>query len=128
MPGGLTRPGGTAPKKAGKPRKKSVASAVSSAPAPAADAPVELDQDADDKRVLPTTELLLPAWPSAFSDRFSLVVSKRAFHGWVRQPSPCCAAASVAGAWCVVPSFRTTTQKHIWQAARLRSVRAVCEA
>jgi hypothetical protein len=30
---------------------------------------------------------------------FSISVSSRAFDGWVKQPSPCCAAASVAGAF-----------------------------
>jgi hypothetical protein len=30
---------------------------------------------------------------------FGIFVNKNIFDGWVKQPSPCCAAASVAGAW-----------------------------
>ena len=61
---------------------------------------LEPDRDrADVPRPQPTTELLLPAgWPATFHDRFSLLVSRHAFDGWAAQPSPCCGAASVAGA------------------------------
>ena len=63
------------------------------------DAEVKDQDDAALARAEPTTELLLPSgWPASFSDRFSLIVSKRAFSGYAQQPSPCCAAASVAGA------------------------------
>ena len=66
--------------------------------------PRPLPQQEQDKdhveipRPEPSTELLLPdgIWPG--SDRFSLIVSKACFKGWTQQPSPCCAAASVAGA------------------------------
>ncbi len=30
---------------------------------------------------------------------FGMNFNKRVFNGWVKQPSPCCGAASVAGAW-----------------------------
>ena len=30
---------------------------------------------------------------------FSIVVNHAAFNGWVKQPSPCCAASALAGAW-----------------------------
>ena len=71
----------------------------SSEPVGGADDP-EPDRDhADVPRPQPTTELLLPAgWPATFHDRFSLLVSRHAFDGWAAQPSPCCGAASVAGA------------------------------
>ena len=61
---------------------------------------LEPDRDhADVPRPQPTTELLLPeGWPATFHDRFSLLVSRHAFDGWAAQPSPCCGAASVAGA------------------------------
>ena len=117
MPGGA-RPPGVAPKKAAKRVAKKTVAAAPAAPASTAavaDPPVELDQDADEKRVQPSTELLLPAWPGAFLDRFNLVVSKRAFDGWVRQPSPCCAAASVAGAWCALSRFEP--ERHCPRAA-----------
>ena len=62
----------------------------------------ELEPDRDHAgvpRPQPTTALLLPeGWPATFHDRFSLLVSRHAFDGWAAQPSPCCAAASVAGA------------------------------
>ena len=35
--------------------------------------------------------------PSTGGDKFGLHYSRKAFNGWVRQDSPCCAAASVAG-------------------------------
>lgn len=31
--------------------------------------------------------------------QFGMFFNKRVFSGWVKQPSPCCGAASVAGAW-----------------------------
>ena len=80
------------------------AAALASAEAVVVPAEVEMAErpDKDDAtiaRAEATMELLLPpGWPSAFVDRFSLVVSKRTFDGYAQQPSPCCAAASVAGA------------------------------
>ncbi|KAG8464585.1 hypothetical protein KFE25_009953 [Diacronema lutheri] len=63
---------------------------------------VEAAPDRDDEalgRVEPTTELLFPAdWADPRTDKFSMAFSRAAFDGWARQPSPCCAAASVAGA------------------------------
>ena len=59
----------------------------------------EPDRDFAAPRPQPTTEMLMPSgWPGVFKDRFSLLVSRHAFEGWVHQPSPCCGAASVAGA------------------------------
>lgn len=58
----------------------------------------EIDRDiSSEPRPQPTTELLMPDM-AVFKDRFSLLVSRHAFDGWVLQPSPCCGAASVAGA------------------------------
>ena len=62
-------------------------------------AAVEKDEDTSGELVGPTLELLMPSsWPGILEDRFSMAVSRRAFDGWARQPSPCCAAASIAGA------------------------------
>ena len=81
------------------PTRPSESESPSSEPAGGADDP-EPDRDhADVPRPQPTTELLLPpGWPATFHDRFSLLVSRHAFDGWAAQPSPCCGAASVAGA------------------------------
>jgi len=67
----------------------------------------ERDKDDDSARAQPTPDLL---WPSdgAFKDRFALVASRAAFDAWVRQPSPCCAAASVAGACNAVLGIKAT--------------------
>jgi hypothetical protein len=60
------------------------------------------DQDFDDTalgRVEPSIELLHPPeWADPSVDKLSVAFSRAVFDGWVRQPSPCCAAASVAGA------------------------------
>ena len=60
-------------------------------------APPEDRDRSTDARPQPSTELLMPDM-GIFKDRFALVVSRHVFDGWVLQPSPCCAAASVAGA------------------------------
>lgn len=45
-------------------------------------------------------EYVLPAGGiPANATSFGMQYNKRLFNGWVKQPSPCCAAASVAGAW-----------------------------
>ena len=69
---------------------------------------VERDKDSNAERTQPTPELL---WPKdGFKDRFSLTVSRRVFDGWVTQPSPCCAAASVAGACNIVLGLRAMNE------------------
>lgn len=65
-------------------------------------ADVGAEKDRDDEalaRVEPSAELLLPSeWADPTVDKFSMAFSRAIFAGWARQPSPCCAAASVAGA------------------------------
>ena len=57
----------------------------------------EPDRDYDNSRPQPTAAFLLP--DGAISGQyFGLQVSRAVFAGWATQPSPCCAAASVAGA------------------------------
>jgi hypothetical protein len=76
--------------------KMASASVLASAASRETTEDAQRDQDDDAERAKPTPALL---WPDAtYLDRFSLIVSKAAFEGWCRQPSPCCAAASVAGA------------------------------
>eukprot|EP00232_Nephroselmis_pyriformis_P007127 CAMPEP_0182893036 /NCGR_PEP_ID=MMETSP0034_2-20130328/24236_1 /TAXON_ID=156128 /ORGANISM="Nephroselmis pyriformis, Strain CCMP717" /LENGTH=132 /DNA_ID=CAMNT_0025026755 /DNA_START=182 /DNA_END=576 /DNA_ORIENTATION=- len=57
------------------------------------DLPEDLTEDALALLLLPSGKLPLNV------ERFGLVYSKVALQGWVKQPSPCCAASSVAGAW-----------------------------
>ena len=57
------------------------------------DAPAQVD-------MAELTALLLPGGClPACADKFSLQYSLAAFKGWVKQRSPACAAASVAGSW-----------------------------
>ena len=79
-------------------------------------APAGMERDsaaAEDVADLPA--LLLPpgfaplaSLDSSVMDRFGLCYSRAALRGWVKQPSPCCAAASTAGAWnCVMGLHRS---------------------
>lgn len=59
---------------------------------------MEPDSDAAlEPRPQPAPDFLLPEGFQGV-DRFGFSVSKAVFNGWAAQPSPCCAAASVAGA------------------------------
>ena len=60
-----------------------------------------VEQDTVDSEEIPNLlEFLLPdgTVPSHCS-LFGISFNRRAFNGWVKQPSACCGAASVAGAW-----------------------------
>jgi hypothetical protein len=65
---------------------------------------IEMDST-DGEEVLDLPGLLLPPGFTPLlsmvgvGDKFSISYSARALQGWVKQPSPCCAAASAAGAW-----------------------------
>lgn len=66
---------------------------------------IETDCDIDTvPRPQPTVELLSSAVfeerapTTLFKESFSITISHNTFDGWVHQPSPCCGAASVAGA------------------------------
>jgi hypothetical protein len=55
---------------------------------------------AEEEEVLDLTTLVLPHGVlPAEQDFFAVSYNTALLHGWVKQPSPCCAAASVAGAW-----------------------------
>jgi len=58
-----------------------------------------MEQDSAESEEAGLQELLLPdgKFPLHLS-RFSISINYELLHGWVKQPSPCCAAASVAGA------------------------------
>jgi len=57
-----------------------------------------IEGDALQKLLLP--EGRFPTGPQV--NGFGMAYSSAVFDGWVNQPSPCCAAASIAGAWNVV--------------------------
>jgi hypothetical protein len=55
---------------------------------------------AEEEEVLDLTTLVLPHGVlPAEQACFAMSYNTALLHGWVKQPSPCCAAASVAGAW-----------------------------
>jgi hypothetical protein len=55
---------------------------------------------AEEEEVLDLTTLVLPHGVlPAEQGCFAVSYNTALLHGWVKQPSPCCAAASVAGAW-----------------------------
>jgi hypothetical protein len=73
-----------------------------------------VEQDTEDKEEIPNLiEFLLPSSVSeVFSSsrnqqyaQFNISYNQNIFQGWVKQPSPCCAAASVAGAWNAVHHY-----------------------
>ena len=64
---------------------------------------VDLDFEHDtleDEDAINVAEFVLPPM-NAFSTylQFGISYNRLIFDGWVKQPSPCCAAAAVAGAW-----------------------------
>lgn len=78
-------------------------------PAAAAAEPAAAERDTEEPEDAGLASLLLPpsshaatgtapALPSGFR-KFSVAYNMGALSGWVKQPSPCCAAASMAGAW-----------------------------
>jgi len=46
-----------------------------------------------------TALVILPASVLMNCSMFGMHFNKAVFDGWVKQPSPCCGAAAVAGAW-----------------------------
>lgn len=82
---------------------------------------IEMDTEAAEDEIELAT-LLLPPHMSPLTkfdgvvDKFSICYSKRALEGWVKQPSPCCAAASAAGAWNIVAGVQRndpSAQSHL---------------
>ena len=66
--------------------------------APKEKPPDEYEKDTEAPEEVNLTELLLPDG-SLPRQSFALTYSMAALDGWVKQASPACAAASVAGAW-----------------------------
>lgn len=62
--------------------------------------PEKIEQDtAESEDAVPIWDLIMPTESVEKFNQFSISFNKGVFHGWVKQPSPCCAAASIAGAW-----------------------------
>jgi len=61
----------------------------------------KVERDTDEIEDIPSIlEFLLPPGTvPADCSSFGVMYNRRALDGWVKQPSACCAAASVAGAW-----------------------------
>eukprot|EP00601_Ochromonadales_sp_CCMP2298_P015370 CAMPEP_0173220576 /NCGR_PEP_ID=MMETSP1142-20121109/2238_1 /TAXON_ID=483371 /ORGANISM="non described non described, Strain CCMP2298" /LENGTH=139 /DNA_ID=CAMNT_0014148503 /DNA_START=70 /DNA_END=486 /DNA_ORIENTATION=+ len=59
-----------------------------------------VEQDSVDTEEIPDLlSYLLPDGLPTGASAFGICYNKRVFDGWVKQPSACCGAASVAGAW-----------------------------
>lgn len=73
--------------------------------APVATISPVVEQDTSDSAELSHAELIQTMLPSpevvdlGKVSQFGFHYNKKVFDGWVKQPSPCCAAAAVAGAW-----------------------------
>ena len=58
-----------------------------------------IEQDSlESEDILNLNEFLMPQGLEYY-DQFGLHFNKKVFNGWVKQPSPCCGAACVAGVW-----------------------------
>ena len=85
------------------------------APAPAASEEFEggekIERDTDD--AYDTTIELLPGgqFPAAL-DLFSISIRNAALRGWVKQPSPCCAASVIAGCFNTVRGLERTDKEN----------------
>jgi len=89
-------------------RSAAAGCAVAAAGSSSSSGEVKEERDTEEVENAPSlAQLLLPPGlggespselPAAVA-KFSLSYSTEALNGWVKQPSPCCGAASVAGAW-----------------------------
>lgn len=72
--------------------------------------------------------LLLPSGALPLDvERFSVSYSTALFAGWVKQGSPCCAAASVAGAWNALNGRSRGVEGALSSELVLAAMRAVLE-
>jgi hypothetical protein len=59
----------------------------------------QIEQDTKDDEDIPNIiEMICPELHSCIS-QFCMSYNRSIFDGWVKQPSACCGAAAVAGAW-----------------------------
>lgn len=74
-----------------------------------------VEQDTGDSEDIPNLlEFLLPESSIvAQTGSFGITFNRRLFNGWVKQPSACCGAAAVAGAWNGLLNFHRTDAQSI---------------
>ena len=79
----------------------SIPTIMSSSSASAVAADLDFEHDTiEDEDTINAAEFVLPPMISLSSYlQFGVSFNRSIFEGWVKQPSPCCAAAAVAGAW-----------------------------
>lgn len=69
------------------------------------------EQDtADSEDISNLVEFIIPSDISS-CDQFSFSYNRKLFSGWVKQPSPCCGAAVVAGAWNALRNVHRSHEK-----------------
>ncbi|CAM9544318.1 unnamed protein product [Scytosiphon promiscuus] len=92
---------------------------------PASGDSVEADTE-DSEEISDLSALLLPSGALPVDvERFSVSYSKALLEGWVKQGSPCCAAASLAGAWNALCGRPRGTDGALSTESVLRAMRSV---
>lgn len=80
----------------------------------------------DSEEVSDLNALLLPSGALPLDvECFSVSYSRALLAGWVKQGSPCCAAASVAGAWNALCSMSRRDEGALNSGSILKAMRAV---
>lgn len=88
---------------------------------------VEADTE-EPEEVSDLNTLLLPSGALPLDvERFSVSYSRALLAGWVKQGSPCCAAASVAGAWNALGGLPRGSHGALNSESVLRAMRAVVQ-
>jgi hypothetical protein len=87
----------------------------------------EVEQDTlDSEDITDIVSFLLP--PGTLPEKcanFGLMYNQKVLDGWVRQPSACCGAASVAGAWNALMNVHRSHEKALHHEIVLRVYRAM---
>ncbi|CAM9555363.1 unnamed protein product, partial [Hapterophycus canaliculatus] len=94
---------------------------------PASEEMVEADTEQPEE-ISNLNALLLPSGILPLDvERFSVSYSRALLEGWVRQESPCCAAASIAGAWNALSGKPRGAEGALSNECVLRAMRSVVE-
>lgn len=88
---------------------------------------VEADTE-DPEEISDLNAMLLPSGALPLDvERFSVSYSRALLEGWVKQGSPCCAAASLAGAWNALSGKPRGTEGALNSESVLRAMQSVVE-